>query len=73
MLVTVHVTPKSSRSELVVQPSGVLRAWVREVPEEGKATTAVRDLLARHFGVAKTQVLLVRGAASRTKTFSIGV
>jgi uncharacterized protein YggU (UPF0235/DUF167 family) len=48
-----------------------LLAKVREKPEDGKATEAVRDLLARALGLAPSRVELLRGATSREKQFRI--
>ena len=41
------------------------------VPEDGKANAAVIKLLAKALGVAKSRLVLVRGATSRDKLFRI--
>ncbi|MGA1613846.1 MAG: DUF167 domain-containing protein, partial [Lutimaribacter sp.] len=63
-----RVTPKASRERLLWQ-EGQLRAYVTAPPEDGKANEAVRKLLARAMGVAKTQLVLIRGATARDKVF----
>jgi uncharacterized protein YggU (UPF0235/DUF167 family) len=40
-------------------------------PVEGKANEAITILLAEHFGVARSQVRLIRGATSKQKVFEI--
>ena len=40
-------------------------------PEAGKANSAVVSLLAEHLGIAKSQVRMVRGQASRDKVVLI--
>jgi uncharacterized protein YggU (UPF0235/DUF167 family) len=40
-------------------------------PEDGKANAAVRELLARALGVAKTRLVLLRGASARDKVFRL--
>ena len=66
--IALRVTPKASRERLLWQ-EGQLRAYVTAPPEDGKANEAVRKLLARAMGVAKTQLVLVRGATARDKVF----
>lgn len=66
--IALRVTPKASRDRLLWQ-EGQLRAYVTAPPEDGKANEAVRKLLARAMGVAKTQLVLVRGATARDKVF----
>lgn len=48
-----------------------LRIAVTAAPEDGKATAAAAAALARALAVAAGRVTLVRGAASREKTFHI--
>lgn len=68
--IAVRVTPKASRNALVVE-AGAIRVYVTTVPEGGKATAMVQKLLAKAVGVAKTRLVLVRGATSRDKVFRV--
>ncbi len=68
---TVRVTPRASRNAVSVDEGGHLKVSVTTVPEDGKATAAVRKLLAHALGVAKSDLTLVRGATSRDKAFRI--
>lgn len=72
----VRLTPKSSADRVdgvTDQAVGSLRlkARVRAVPEDGKANAALGVLLAKTFGVAKSDVALIAGASHRSKTFAI--
>ena len=49
----------------------VLKMRVRAVAEGGKANRAVTDLLAGRLGVAKRDVHLLTGAASRLKQIAV--
>jgi uncharacterized protein YggU (UPF0235/DUF167 family) len=49
----------------------VLRVKVAAPPAEGKANAALREVLAKHFGLAKSQVVLAKGGTSRIKVFSV--
>ncbi len=70
--VTVTVKPGSGKGPLVeTADDGSMTVHVRERAVEGKATEAVRRLLADHLGVPKSRVELVSGTTSRTKRFRI--
>ncbi|MCW1926145.1 DUF167 domain-containing protein [Luteolibacter arcticus] len=49
----------------------VLRVKVAAPPVEGKANAALREVLAAHFGLAKSQVVLAKGGTSRVKVFTL--
>ncbi|OSP55703.1 DUF167 domain-containing protein [Pseudoruegeria sp. SK021] len=68
--IAVRVTPKASRNRVEAEGDG-LRVYVTTVPEDGKATEAVRKLLAKHLGLPKTRLALVRGTKSRDKMFRV--
>ncbi len=71
MLVKVRVVPRAKREEVV--PEGeALVVRVREPPEGGKANRRVVELLAKYFGVPKSQVEIVRGHRSREKLVKVG-
>lgn len=65
-----RVTP-GARSESIEIADGKVLVKVRTKPEDGKATSAVRDLLAQALDVAPSQVEMLRGATSREKLFRI--
>ena len=44
---------------------------VKERPVEGRANEAITKLLAEHFEVSRSQVLLISGATSKRKVFEI--
>lgn len=68
--IAVRVTPKASRERIAVE-DGVIRVYVTVVPEDGKANQAVVKLLAKALGLAKTRLVLVRGATARDKVFRV--
>lgn len=72
-IVSARVKPGSSKGPLVQGgPDGELTIYVRERAVDGKANEAVIRLLAEHFGVPKSRVVLVSGATARVKRFRIG-
>ncbi|WP_210492978.1 DUF167 family protein [Microvirga antarctica] len=72
--VRVRVTPRGGRDavdgiETLSDGQAVLKIRVRAVPEDGKATEAVRRLLAKAIGLPASSVRLEAGATARQKTF----
>lgn len=66
-----HVTPRARATTLTEAANGTIKATVTAPPEDGRATAAVADLLARALGVAKTRLTLLQGATSRHKLFRL--
>jgi uncharacterized protein YggU (UPF0235/DUF167 family) len=65
-----HVTPRARRNAAELR-GGVFYIQTTTAPEDGRATAAVAQALAHGLGVAKTRLVLVRGAASRDKVFRL--
>lgn len=65
-----RVTPRARREEITRDATG-LKVAVFAPPEDGKANAAVQALLAQALGVAKSRLVLVRGATSREKVFRL--
>lgn len=68
--IAVRATPKAARDRILVE-GGAIRVYVTAAPEDGKANEAVRVLLARALGLAKSRLTLVRGQTARDKVFRI--
>ena len=71
MIVNVRVIPRAKINRVEVQPDGTLRVHTTTAPTDGKATADVIKMLARHYGVPKTSIKLIRGETSRDKVFEI--
>jgi uncharacterized protein len=69
-LLTVRVTPRSSR-EKVELIDDLVRIWVMAAPTDGQANEAVIRILAKHLGIAKSRIELIKGHTSREKTLCI--
>lgn len=68
---TVHVKPNSSQQCLVQQNDGSWIARIHAPPEDGKANAAVIQLIAKHFHVAKRNVIIARGHKQRCKQIEV--
>lgn len=72
MQVYVIIKPNSKhREEVVVNEDGSLTVFTKAPTVEGKANEGAIRLLAKHYGVSKGKVRLVRGHTSKQKVFEI--
>lgn len=67
----VRVQPRSSREGVDGIHGGALRVRVNAPPVEDAANDAVVKVLAKTLGVAKSAVLIVGGARSRSKVIEV--
>ncbi len=70
MKISVSVKPGSSKNQIEETDQG-LRVWLRAQPQDGKANWALVCVLADHYGVAKSDVKILRGQASKNKLVEI--
>ncbi len=66
MRIEIRVIPRAKLNKIELP-----KVWVTTAPTDGKANDAVIAMLAKHFGVAKSRIKLVRGETSRDKVFEI--
>lgn len=71
LILRLHVQPGASKSEFTGLHGDRLKARVRAKPVEGAANAEVVKLIAKTAGVAKADVVLIRGATSRQKDFTV--
>jgi len=70
-VLSIKVKPGARRSALTEQPDGQWLAEVAAQPVDGKANDALLALVAKHFGLRRSQVRLKSGAASRHKRVAL--
>ena len=69
----VKVIPRAARSEIAgTMADGTLRARIAAAPEKGRANEELRELLAGHFGVAKSEIEIISGHTSALKLVRVG-
>ncbi len=68
---TVRVITRAKKNEVREEGGGSLRVRLTAPPVEGKANEALRKLLAEHFKVAKSHVVIISGEKSRAKKIRI--
>lgn len=67
MQITVRVMPRAKLNQVDPQPDGTIRVHTTAAPADGDANAAVIKLLARHLGVPKSTIRIIRGTTSRDK------
>ena len=71
VILHLRVQPKSSRNQLVLEPSGQIRLAITAPPTDGKANKAILQFVAKYFGVPRRSVELISGEKSREKSVFI--
>jgi uncharacterized protein (TIGR00251 family) len=69
--VAIKVLPRSSRNQVLGLRDGAVAIKLQAPPVEGAANAALISYLAALLGVAKRDVCLLRGDASRQKLISV--
>ncbi len=67
----VHATPGARRTEAAGDYADALRVRLGAPPVDGKANEALLEWACRSFGVPKSRVELLHGAAGRQKILGI--
>ena len=71
LVLRVQVQPRASRDEFAGLLGNALKVRLTAPPVEGRANEALIAFLAGAFGVAKSQVTLLRGESGRQKQLKI--
>lgn len=71
MKISIIAHPNSKRPKIEKDLLGTLHVYVNQPPLEGKANNAVIEALANYFNTKKSNIILVSGEKSKTKTFEI--
>lgn len=72
VIFNVRVVPRASRNEIVGEHDGAMKVRIASPPVNGAANTELIKLLAKRFGVAKSDVEIVGGETSKSKRIKIG-
>lgn len=70
---SVKVKPNAKQTRLQEEPDGSLTVWLSVAPIGGQANTALIQLLAKTYGIAQSQVTIVRGHTARLKIVNLEI
>lgn len=71
LIITCHLQPKASKSEVVGLHDNALKIRIKAPPVDGKANTELIKFLAKEFAVRKNDITLISGELSRHKRVRI--
>jgi hypothetical protein len=71
LTLTIHVTPRSSQTQIQeIQPE-LLKVKLKAAPTGGKANAELIGALSKYFNVPKTKVEIIKGLTARIKIVRI--
>lgn len=71
LIFTVRAAPRASRSEIAGEHDGALKVRLTCPPVDNAANEELIKLLAKEFGVAKSDVEILSGQTSKTKQVAV--
>jgi uncharacterized protein len=71
IIFNVRVVPRASKSEIVGELGGALKVRIASPPVDGAANAELIKVLAKTFGVAKSEVEIISGQTSKSKQIKI--
>jgi len=71
LVFNVRVVPRASKSEIVGALGGALKVRIASPPVDGAANAELIKVLAKTFGIAKSEVEILSGQTSKTKQIKI--
>lgn len=70
-ILKVQVKPNTKQQKIQEQPDGSLTIYLKSPPVDGKANQELIKLLAKRYGIPKSQILIKSGASSRNKLIEL--
>ncbi len=67
----ITVTPKSSKSEAVIDSSGNIKVYLNSPPVDGKANKECIDILSKKLKTAKSNISIEKGELGRHKRIAV--
>ena len=67
----IHLCPNAKRDEICGMFGDRIKIAISAPAVDGKANEALVKFLAKHVGVAKSDIVIVKGLTSRDKTITI--
>jgi len=71
MKIKVKVIP-GSKKEKIEEKEGFLKVYLNQPPQDNRANKRLIKILAKHFGVKKYTIDIIKGFNSRCKIIQIG-
>ena len=68
VIFTVRAVPGARQNDVRLDDQGMLRVWVTQAAERGKANDAIVRAIAKALGLPRSRVEVIQGATARQKT-----
>lgn len=69
--ITVKVTPRASRNEIIKMPDGSYKVKLTAAPVDGRANEQLIELLGDEWPISKSQIRIVKGKKGRQKIIEV--
>lgn len=69
--ISLKVVPRAGKRGCVLDKNGKLKCFLTSPPEDGKANKELIAFLAKSWRCAQSDILIIRGATSRTKVLEV--
>jgi len=70
MKLNIKVIPKAKENKIIQEPN-ILKVYLTQVPEKGKANAKLIAMLAKYFKLPKSEIIIAQGQKSHYKTIDI--
>lgn len=71
ILLTIKVFPGAGRQSFVLDKSGIIKCFIKNQAEKGKANNEVVKLLATKLGVSRDAIIILKGTTNSRKIIKI--
>ena len=71
MLIRVYVTPNAREAGVVKVSEDYFEVRVDERAVAGRANKRLLEILAEHFNIPKSRIIIVKGSKTRNKTLQV--
>ncbi len=69
--INIHVLPRSSQSKITGLHDDAVKVKLTKPPVDGQANAECCRVVAKYFGLSKSQVSILKGASSKQKTLLV--
>jgi len=61
----------SARKERIIEENGRFKVYTSVPPDKGKANQKILKMLAKHLGIKRSQLKIIKGVSSRIKIIEV--
>ncbi|MFP4539859.1 MAG: DUF167 domain-containing protein [Candidatus Paceibacterota bacterium] len=70
-ILRVKAHPGARKEKLVRRENGTLEIWVKDQAQKGQANRRILEVISKEFGLASSDVRMVKGGKGNNKTFIV--